>query len=81
MILCASLHTGNYFVHVSYLCFKNVKLVFIFSVILTIKMSYFTVHILVKAFVLNNSYTFKFSLEVVKQIIGRVMRLTCTDEI
>jgi len=51
------------------------------SVILTIKMSYFTVHILVKAFVLNNSYTFKFSLEVVKQIIGRVMRLTCTDEI
>jgi len=31
----------------------------------------------VTAFVSKNSYTFKFSLEVIKQLIGRLMRLTC----
>lgn len=61
--------------------FKNVKLVFMFSVILTINRNYLTVHILVKTFFWNNSHIFKFSLEVIKQIIGRVMILICTNEI
>ena len=58
---------------------QNIKLVLVitFNVILTINRNYFTIHILVTAFVSKNSYTFKFSLEVIKQLIGRLMRLTC----
>jgi len=45
-----SSHWKPYFVHVAFYV-QKVKLVFIFSVILTINRNYFTVHILVKVFV------------------------------